>query len=263
MSLARRTQERILAQQQSASAPATMGSGLTPAAPAASTAAGRVGAQIKMRLTHDLRRLKEIKAISLKIAAKREMLPEYRAWCDGLLDAGRGAERGALPGNVADEVLPTIMVWHIDIGDWPRALELAEHVLRHDVKLPDRYARDAATLIVEEVAVAALKIQNADEIFPLDVLERVDELTADVDMHDEPRAKLIKAIGIELTREAMLLAAAESGTPAFVAAAERALVPLRRAQELHDRVGAKMTIAKLQKAIAAAAKGQAGSPPAA
>ncbi len=207
-------------------------------------------AQIMLRLTHDLRRLKDIQSIERKIDAKRAMLPDYRPWCDFRLELGASAEGRELPTSGADDVLPTMM---IDVGDWPRAIELAEHVLRFDVPLPARYQRGAAPLIAEEVATVALKAQAKGQSFPLDVLHEVDFLTGDVDMHDEIRAKLMKALGTELAREADSVA----GTPEFTAAAARALEPLRRAQDLHDRVGAKMTIGRLQKALDGVAKAAA------
>lgn len=227
-------------------------------------------AQIMLRLTHDLRRLKEISSIEQKIEVKRTMLPEYRDWCDLRLAAGTAIEGRDLPSSGADDVLPTMMIWAIDTGDWPRALELAEHVLRFNVPLPTRYQRGAAPLIVEEIATAALKKQAREETFPLDVLEAVEALTADADMHDEIRAKLKKAIGTELARAAGEM---ESGTPEHLAAVSKALAPLQRAQDLHDRVGTKGTIKQLRKVLAAAAakeqaalaaaKEQAGTTPAA
>lgn len=214
----------------------------SPFAPAISTAAHT----INLRLQHDLRRLKEIKSVANKIAVKQALIGEYRAWCDGLLEAGRAAERGALAPTGADEVLPTIMVWAIDIGDWPRALELADHVLRHDVALPARYQRDAATLIVEEVAEAALRAQAAGTAFPRDVLEQVEALVDGIDMHDEVRAKLLKAIGTELARG--VDAAGEQDAHRLASAAVERLTA---AQALHDRVGVKTQIRGLEKALAA------------
>jgi len=210
-----------------------------------------VAAQIQLRLTHDLRRLKEIKSIKAKILAKVEMLPEYRAWCDGLLTAAHDAGAG-----VAEEVLPTIMVWCIDTGDWTRALELAAHVLRYDVPLPGRYQRDAASLIAEEIATAALKAQAAGDAFPLEVLEQVELLVADADMHDEIRAKLMKAIGTEYAR------AADAATgPAILQKLHAGLSALRTAQDLHDRSGCRMAIQRLEKAVAASAASAATSEP--
>jgi hypothetical protein len=201
--------------------------------------------QIGLRLTHDQRRLKETKSVAAKIAAKREMLPEYAAWVKGLL-AG-AAEAGA---GVSGEVLPTVMIWLIDVGDYADALTLAEHVLRHRVALPSRYERDAPTLIVEEIAEAAIKAQAAGEPFDLAVLEQVEAMVEGIDMHDQVRAKLMKAIGCELDRTARHPANADTYT---LALQQRALAALEAAQKLNDRVGVKTTIRTIKKALAAAA----------
>ncbi|MFK3888464.1 phage terminase small subunit [Sphingomonas sp. NPDC079357] len=253
MSLARRHREYIQSLT-AASAPA-MDGGLAPAA-AFDAAAGHAPSPagtistaahtINLRLQHDLRRLKEIRSVANKIAVKQELIGEYDAWVAGLLEAGRTAPRGTLAPTGADEVLPTIMVWAIDTGDWRYALALAGHVLRHDVALPARYQRDAATLIVEEVAEAALRAQAANNAFPLDVLEQVEALVDGVDMHDEVRAKLLKAIGTELARG---VDAADAGDARRLASA--AIDRLTAAQTLHDRVGVKTQIKGLEKALAA------------
>ncbi len=241
MSLARKHRDRILASQM-ASAPVMEG-GLSPTASAsdAGTPAERAAASIAMRLQHDLRRLKEIQSIQRKIETKRELLPAYADWVAGLLEGGRNAGVG-----VAEDVLPTIMVWLIDTGDYARALELADHVVAYDVPLPSRYERSAPALIVEEIADAAIRAQTAKQSFPLDVLEHVEELTADADMHDQVRAKLQKAIGTELARTADDL---DPTKPEFVVAAVRALAPLRAAVRLHDRVGVAGQIKRLERAI--------------
>ncbi len=210
-------------------------------------------AQIMLRLTHDLRRLKEIASIERKIDAKREMLPAYRPWCELRLAAGRAVDGHDLPSSGADDVLPTMMVWLIDTGDFANALELAEHVLRFHVPLPSRYERSAPALIVEEIATAAIKVQSTGDRFPVDILDRTMDLTAGDDMHDEIRAKMFKAFGTELAADA---AALESDAPAFIAAAERALEPLRRAKQLNDRVGVSTIIKRLEREI-----GKAKSPP--
>ncbi len=240
MSLARKHRDRILASQM-ASAPA-LGSGLSSPASDAGTPAERAAASIAMRLQHDLRRLKEIQSMARRIEVKREMLPAYTDWVAGLLDGGRTAGAG-----IAEDVLPTVMVWLIDTGDYARALLLAEHVVVYDVPLPSRYERSAAALIVEEIADAAIRAQTAKAPFPLDVLEHVAELTADADMHDQVRAKLHKAIGTELARAADAI---DPAKPEFAALAQRALDPLRRAVALHDRVGVAGQIKRLEHALA-------------
>jgi len=240
MSLARKHRDRIFASQM-ASAPA-LESGLSSPASDAGTPAERAAASIAMRLQHDLRRLKEIQSIARRIEVKREMLPAYTDWVAGLLDGGRTAGAG-----IAEDVLPTVMVWLIDTGDYARALLLAEHVIAYDVPLPSRYERSAAALIVEEIADAAIRAQTAKAPFPLDVLEHVAELTADADMHDQVRAKLHKAIGTELARAADAI---DPAKPEFAALAQRALDPLRRAVALHDRVGVAGQIKRLERALA-------------
>lgn len=256
MSLAQKHRDRVLAMQ-AASAPA-IGGGLTPSTPSRPTPVNSAAAQIRLRFVHDLRRLKEIKSTEAKIAAKRQMLPEYISWCDGWLEAGRCTVGRELGLSGADDVLPTVMVWSIDIGDWSRALELAAHVLRFRIAMPERYKRDAATLVVEEIAEAANRAQARSQPFPLSVLEQVEELTTGIDMHDEVQAKLQKALGVELAR---LAGEVDTGADDFVTAANRALEPLRRAQELNPRAGTKTKVGQLEKAIKAAlaVKEQAGT----
>lgn len=252
MSLALRIQARVLAAQSAIVAHdgdnATAGSPAVAPLPvdrAVATAAAQVGA----RLRHDLQRLKEIRSIALKIAAKREMLPEYADWVAGLLSGAQTAGAG-----VSGDVLPTVMVWSIDVGDYAAAMPLIEHVLAHKVAMPQRYARDAATLVVEEIAEAAIKAQAADKPFDLAILEQVEALTAHDDMHDEVRAKLLKAIGFELDRTAQ---AATDGDviPLLI----RSLTAMKAAQALHDRVGVKTTIKAIEKRLATAKPDTAGS----
>ncbi|KQM79362.1 hypothetical protein ASE70_05700 [Sphingomonas sp. Leaf22] len=251
MSLALQIQARVLAAQAAvladAGEPATAGS-LAVAFPALDREAATAAAQVAARLTHDLRRLKEIRSIERKIAAKREMLPEYADWVDGLMTGAREAGAG-----VSGDVLPTIMVWRIDVGDFAGAMPLIEHVLSHAVPMPGRYARDAATLVVEEIAEAAIKAQAADQPFDLAILEQVEALTAGHDMHDEVRAKLMKAIGFELVR------AADAAPADAVPLLTRSLAQMRGAQSLHDRVGVKTAIRGVEKSLAAAQTDTAGS----
>lgn len=251
MSLARQTRDHVLSLIAAASASAPAGGGLTPAMhheeqPLYTPAIELAAKQISLRLTHDLRRLKDIKSRPLKIAAKREMIPEYRAWIDGELAAGEAVERGQIAASPAIEVLPTVMVWAIDTDDWPLALRLAAHVLRHDVPLPTRYERDAATLILEEVAEAALRAQNAGQPFPLDVLQNVEALVDGIDMHDQPRAKMLKAIGTELIR---VSEAHAEGTADRARSAAQAIEPLRQAFALDPRIGVKTVIQRLEKSL--------------
>jgi hypothetical protein len=251
MSLARRHRDRILAVKTVASAPKG-GADAAPAAapfPAAgavnASPADRAAAQIALRYTHDLRRLKEVRSIDKKIDVKREILPEYRNWVAGTLAADAGVGTG-----VAAEVFPTCMVWLIDTGCYAEALDLVPFMFKHKVAMPSRYQRDAATIVVEEIATAALKAQGVGASFPIEILDRVADLTSHLDIHDEVRAKLLKAIGVEQLREAEDLPADDA-----FAAVTAAVSTLNEAQRLHDRVGVKDKIKrglKLRAAITTA-----------
>lgn len=81
------------------------------------------------------------------------------------------------------------------------------------------------------------------------MLEAVELLTDGIDMHDEPKAKLFKAIGAELVR-----AAGEATGDAIVPTIERAVAVLTRAQDKNERVGVKTMLRGLEKAKAAAIK---------
>jgi hypothetical protein len=143
MSLARRKRDRTLAAQTITAAPVlSRGAPLLPPAipprqqgppfarpPFAPPRPPR--AQIALRLTHDLRRLKEIRSIDRKIEAKRTMLPEYKAWVEGVVAADAGVGSGT-----AADVVPTCMVWLIDVGAYGEALDLVPFLLRHRVEMP-------------------------------------------------------------------------------------------------------------------------------
>ncbi|GMM59480.1 phage terminase small subunit [Novosphingobium pituita] len=250
MSLARRKRDRTLAAQTITAAPVLSRGGAPAAtghpAPAAgasirSTPAERAAAQIALRLTHDLRRLKEIRSIDRKIEAKRTMLPEYRAWVEGVVAADAGVGSGT-----AADVVPTCMVWLIDVGAYGEALDLVPFLLRHRVEMPRRYERDVATIVVEEIADAAARAQNAGQRFDQAVLDTAEALTSGLDIHDQVRAKLLKAIGIEQLRTAEDMPAEGSAI-----VLRSALVHLREAQRLHDRIGVKDRVKRAEKLLAA------------
>jgi hypothetical protein len=119
-----------------------------------------------------LRRLKEIRSIDRKIEAKRTMLPEYKAWVEGVVAADAGVGSGT-----AADVVPTCMVWLIDVGAYGEALDLVPFLLRHRVEMPRRYERDVATIVVEEIADAAARAQNAGQRFDQAVLDTAEALT--------------------------------------------------------------------------------------
>lgn len=176
------------------------------------------------KLLEDRRRLKAVQSIESKIAVKRELLPEYAPWIEGVLAGGRGGQ---------DEVLMSVLVWRIDVGDFAGALPIARYAIAHKLTLPDQYQRKLPCLLAEEVADTALKACTAGQPVDVESLDQVAELTAEEDMPDEVRAKLFKAMGY---------AQRETDKPI-------ALILLNRALQLHDKVGVKKDIERLEREI--------------
>jgi len=197
----------------------------------------------RARLGVDLRRLKEIQSIKSKIELKRDLLPEYVPWVAGVLDAAAAGARG-----VQDDILVQVMIWRIDVGDYDGALPLIDYVLRWSLALPERFNRTAATLIVEEIAEAALKSIKQGEDFSLELLQRIEAIGADHDMHDQVRAKLMKALGLQVARVVDAIAPDADG-PAGQrrAGIDAALRYLRRAQELNSKAGVVKEIERLER----------------
>lgn len=189
-----------------------------------------------MQLAEHRRRLKTVQSVERKIEMKRRILPEYAPWIEGVLSAGRGGQ---------DMVLMFVLVWHIDAGNFPDALRIAAYALQFDLAMPDAYQRTTATVIAEQIADAALIAQASGDDFDVRVLSEAETLTRDKDMPDEVRAKLHKALGVGYMIRA--------GDAPFVSShresAEAARDHLRRALQLHDRVGVKKELERLDRAL--------------
>lgn len=176
------------------------------------------------KLAEDRRRLKEIQSMEAKADVKREVLPEYAPWVDGVLTSGSGAQ---------DEVLMSVMVWRIDAGDYAGALDIAAYAIAHKLVMPDRYQRTTGTVIAEEVADAAKRARDGKASFDTAILQCTLTLTESADMPDQVRAKLHKELGLALAETDKAVA----------------LMHLQRATQLHDKVGVKKEIEKLEREL--------------
>nr|WP_300309213.1 phage terminase small subunit [Halomonas sp.] len=179
-------------------------------------------------LFEDYRRLKSTQSMERKAEIKREILPKYADYVDGVLEAGQGAQ---------DDVLMRVMLWRIDAGDIAGALVIARYALAHDLNPPDQFERSTAAIIAEEVADQSLKLldeESADALPLLKHLIDVEIMTRQADMHDQVRAKLFKALGYA-QRTAGQLHEAQSS--------------LERALALNSRVGVKKDLERLERDI--------------
>ncbi|KAF1072709.1 MAG: hypothetical protein GAK45_00144 [Pseudomonas citronellolis] len=190
------------------------------------------------QLLNDRARLKGIQSTETKIELKRELLPAYDPYIAGVLSAGQGAQ---------DEVVTTIMLWRLDIGDFSGGLDIAAYMFQYKLPMTDRFKRSSGCLVAEEIADAAIKTYKAGEEFDIDVLTRTAELTAEQDMPDQVRAKLHRALGLAALHG---LNDENLGRSGQVAAG---ITDLKRAIELHESCGAKKELEaaeRLQKKLA-------------
>jgi len=181
--------------------------------------------------------LKAIQSIERKIEAKREFLPLYAPWIQGVLESGQGSQ---------DLVFASVWVWTLDIGDYSRALEMAAYMLQHRLTMPDQYQRDPATTLIDEVADATLRGRVPFDV-GVPVLQQIAALTDPCDVPDQARAKLCKAQGYAIVGRTSVSEVDYKELPIDIAQA--ALPYLHRALELFDGVGVKKDIERLERRL--------------
>ena len=193
------------------------------------------------KLGADQTRLRDIQSVEGKIELKAQLIDEFDAHVDATLAAS--AQSGKA---VQDEIVATMMLWRLDIGDFARGLDIAEHVLRFRLDMPPNIRRTPATLIAEEVAEAALKADRIAQPFDLHAVDRAMSLTQGDDMPDQVRAKLFKARGRLLLREASSAKDSASAPAGALQSAQReALAAFQRAFALDDGSGVKKDMERL------------------
>ncbi|MGP3592644.1 terminase endonuclease subunit [Vagococcus sp. WN89Y] len=181
--------------------------------------------QMLVKLAADQRTLKAIYSKELKAVKKRELLPFYLPWVSGVLDQGKGAQ---------DDILMTVMLWRLDVGDIAGALDIARYAFKYGLTMPGRHRRTPPYMFTEEVALAAMRAHAAGE--PVEVSQLLDTLalTAAADMPDEVRAKLHKIAGFVLREEKQFAGALEH---------------LQRAMQLDCQAGVKKEIERLEREL--------------
>ncbi len=223
LSPAARHMARVAAKQAATEAKAQMGT----------MADATVYEQYLAKLQQDHLRLKQIQSAQGKGELKKVLLPEYVDYIRGVLESDAG---------VPDDVITTLMVWAMDAGEFEStALPIAEYVIKHNLKLPDRFERTAPTLIAEEIAEAALNGQQSGDGLALNDLLRTASMTDASDMPDQVRAKLYLAIG----RANATIADRTEDAEASALWLDLARKYLAQAIDLHDRCGGKKDLEKV------------------
>ncbi|HCB5261794.1 TPA: terminase endonuclease subunit [Salmonella enterica subsp. enterica serovar Oranienburg] len=187
--------------------------------------------QMLVKLADDRRTLKNIRSNERKAEKKRELLPFYAPWVAGVLTDGRGAQ---------DDIVITVMLWRLDAGDIAGALEIAPYALKYG--LTSDHRRTTPYMLVEEVALAALRLRDAGESVDLSWLQTTIDLTDGADVPDMVRARLHKVTGLTLH---------DAGMNA------EALAQFQRAMQLDRNAGVRKEIERLERAL----KPKAEAPP--
>lgn len=213
---------RVAAKQAATEAKAQMGT----------MANANVYEQFMAKLQQDHLRLKQIQSAQGKGELKKQLLPEYSDYIQGVLESGAG---------VQDDVISTLMAWAVDAADYDLAADLGEYVVKHNLKLPDRFDRTPATFLADEIGGVALETLKRGETFSRELVTRVGQLTAPQDMPDQARAKIHLALG-------RIIAAGltEQSEEVDITTAR---VNLARAIELHHNCGGKKDLEKVDRLL--------------
>lgn len=181
--------------------------------------------QMLVKLAADRRTLSQIHSKERKAEKKRQLLPFYLPWVTGVLENGTGAQ---------DDILMTVMLWRLDAGDIPGALEIARYALRFSLSMPGGHSRTAPYMLAEEVALTAQRARDAGQTVDASLLLGVIDMTGAADMPDEVRARLHKLTGLTLRDSGKL---------------NEALTHLQRANQLDRNAGVRKDIERLTREL--------------
>ncbi len=138
-------------------------------------------------LKNDIHVLRSMQSREKRNEVKKELIPKHMPYVLGIVQSGAKVEQ--------DEVITTIMLWCFDCELFNQGLSLAEYALENDLKMPDSFNRNTATIVAEEIGNAARIAYKQGEVFEINTLEKAYKITTSFDMPDEVRAKLLVALG--------------------------------------------------------------------
>lgn len=176
-------------------------------------------------LSQHTSKLSNVNSREKKIELKAIIVEDYEPFLDGLLAADQGGQ---------NPVVTSLMVWHFDIANFDRALELAAYAMSHDLSMPAHYEWGLSTVIAREISNAYLDNGTPTSEHLLTALELVSES----DLPDKVSARLHKAYGASIEQEHPV----------------DALTHYRRALALDSSSGVKKVISNLNNRIEKASK---------
>lgn len=175
--------------------------------------------------------LKSVSSIADKVHIKKQALPAYQEWIDGIITAGTV--------QADDRIAATVIVWMIDCGLLDEAMPLADVLIHSGLESADEYSRSMPEIIVEQMADqiesgSEISAENLKTLIEWAMAKKEDGLH-EINLADVIRAKLLKAAGEKAE-------AADDN--------ETALNLYRQAVGYNDKAGVKKRIEALEKQLA-------------
>jgi hypothetical protein len=198
---------------------------------------------LRLQLSEDNRKLKAIESIEKKIEAKKPMFETYRPHIMARLKADEA---------VQDDIFSLMMLWAIDLAEYPLAILMGTHIIKHGLALPPNFVRGPATALVEQISEAALAENST--VSHGDLMELLDHVDKGKwDMLDPVKGKLFKAICKSYHAKATNYdaGAADNPTSGQSGLARNAIKAGQMALQLGgDKIGVKTDIREMERLLA-------------
>lgn len=198
---------------------------------------------LRLQLSEDNRKLKAIESIEKKAEAKKPMFETYRPHIMARLKADEA---------VQDDIFSLMMFWAIDLAEYPLAINMGAHIIKHGLALPPNFTRGPATALVEQISEAALAENST--VSHGDLMELLDQVDKGKwDMLDPVKGKLFKAICKSYHAKATNYdaGAADNPTSGQSGLARNAIKAGQMALQLGgDKIGVKTDIREMERLLA-------------
>lgn len=186
-----------------------------------------------VRLRDDVLKIKSVKSEEKKNKIKASVLPNYLPWIDGVLTSINASETD---NYRQDDVFSQVFVWAVDLLDWSLIEEMFAAMHKAKMTLPERFKRDPIDFMLDQLADSVIDKRQS---LPLQHLHNIEDMTCDLDTHNQVRAKFMKAIGILY----------EAQSDDDIEAAELAAGYFEQALMLNPQSGVKKRMEKMQKMV--------------
>jgi len=195
----------------------------------------------------DLKVLKGFNRLEDKVQHKREKLvPKYRSVIEEFLVGDE---------HFDNPLFAQMVVWMFDIGELETAIEWCVKGIELGLDTPERFKRDFATFCADEVLEWSERMANQGHSIEPYFSQIFEKIQNEWRINERITAKWFKFAGLQLLRNnkhGKPIASSVGDIPTL----EKSRVLLVEAQELHQAIGVKTTIDKIDQRIRAITDGK-------